>query len=184
FNMSEKTNDPGIGSGYDRPTKRVINKDGSFNVVRQGGVSGIKDFYQSLIKISWWRFLSYVFLLYLVINGLFAMIYLLLGKGNLDGDATLQGLDAFYHAFYFSCQTFTTVGYGSVAPHGGGTNIVAAIEALTGLMSFAIVTGLIYGRFSKPDARIGFSNKMVIAPYKDNSKGLMFRMVNRRDNTL
>ena len=181
--MTKRTKDPGIGSNYNRSSKRIINKDGSFNVIRHGGVSGIRDFYQSLIKISWWRFTLYVLVAYMAINACFALVYLTLGINNLDGGTALEGFDAFLHAFYFSCQTFTTVGYGAVAPHGAGANVVAAIEALTGLMSFAIITGLMYGRFSKPDARIGYSENMVIAPYRDG-KGLMFRVVNKRDNTL
>ncbi len=175
--------DTGIGAKFGRKTKRIINKDGSFNVKRIGGVSGISDFYQSMVSGSWTKFLSLVLLSYLIINGIFAGIYFTIGAENLSGGENLTGIDGFFHAFYFSCQTFTTVGYGAVSPTGTPTNIVAAIEALIGLLSFALVTGLVYGRFSKPDSRIRFSDSIIIAPYKEG-KGLMFRMVNLRNKLM
>ncbi len=175
--------DTGIGSKFGKKTKRIINKDGSFNVRREGGVSGISDFYQTLVSGSWGKFLGLVLLAYLLINGVFAGIYTVIGIENLSGGEHLSGLDGFFHAYYFSCQTFTTVGYGAVSPTGGLTNVVAAIEALIGLMSFALVTGLVYGRFSKPDSKIRFSDNALISPYKDG-KALMFRMVNLRDKLI
>jgi inward rectifier potassium channel len=68
-------------------------------------------------------------------------------------------------------------------PVGPAANVIAALEALTGLMSFAIATGLLFGRFSRPSARIGFSPAMVIAPYMGMT-ALEFRVVNRRSNNL
>ena len=86
-------------------------------------------------------------------------------------------------AFFFSSQTLTTVGYGRIAPVGMGASSVAAIESLLGLMLFALATGLLYGRFSRPVARILYSEKAVVAPYLDIT-GFMFRVVNERANQL
>jgi inward rectifier potassium channel len=77
----------------------------------------------------------------------------------------------------------TTVGYGNLYPDGPAANTVSALEALTGLMGFAIATGLVFGRFSKPSARLGFSETMIVAPYQ-NSTSLQFRVANRRLNNL
>jgi inward rectifier potassium channel len=87
------------------------------------------------------------------------------------------------NAFFFSAHTLTTVGYGNMWPVGPAANTLAAIEALAGLMTFAIATGLLFGRFSRPSARFGFSPKMLVAPYK-NGTSLQFRVVNRRSNNL
>ncbi len=78
-------------------------------------------------------------------------------------------------AFFFSFQTFTTVDYGHIAPIGKITSFIAAIESATGLMVFAIITGLLYGRFSKPSMRLLFSDHAIIAPYQDGW-ALMFRL--------
>src|SRR5207237_10757152 len=85
--------------------------------------------------------------------------------------------------FFFSAHTLTTVGYGSISPRGVEANILAAIEAMVGLMGFALATGLLFGRVSRPSARIGFSEKMLVAPYLDGAS-LQFRVVNQRANTL
>jgi inward rectifier potassium channel len=92
-------------------------------------------------------------------------------------------MNNFLSAYFFSIQTFTTVGYGGIVPDGFSANLVASFEALVGLLSFALATGLLYGRFSRPSARILFSRNAVIAPYKD-IKALMFRVANLRNNDL
>ncbi|HEX5226612.1 MAG TPA: ion channel, partial [Bryobacteraceae bacterium] len=99
----------------------------------------------------------------------------------------LRGLESdmseFANAFFFSVHTLTTVGYGNVYPEGAWANSVSAIEAATGLMVFAIFTGLLYGRFSRPSARILYSKNAIIAPYQDGTS-LQFRVANARSNTL
>jgi inward rectifier potassium channel len=86
-------------------------------------------------------------------------------------------------AFFFSAQTFTTVGYGRISPDSVLTNLVASIQALLGLMALAIGTGLLFGRFSRPAARMAFSKQMVVAPYQSGTS-LQFRVANRRSNNL
>ena len=75
------------------------------------------------------------------------------------------------------------VGYGNIAPRGLGANTVTALEALTGVLGFAVATGLLFGRVSRPSARIGFSENVLVTPYQDTTS-LQFRVVNRRQNSL
>ncbi|MFP7656680.1 ion channel [Chryseobacterium proteolyticum] len=85
--------------------------------------------------------------------------------------------------FFFSSQTFTTVGYGRIAPVGFLASLVATFEAFLGLLTFAIATGLFYGRFSRPRAYLRFSDIAVIAPFRDTS-ALMFRLAPYKNNAL
>lgn len=181
--MKNQAQDPGFGSKSGRGAKRIINKDGSFNVKREGIDGGLKDIYQKLISINNWWFVGYVTLLYFATNAVFAAIYYFNGVENLSGGEQATHLDAFFKCFYFSIQTFTTVGYGAVAPLGFGANAIASIEALAGSMYFALVTGVLYGRFSRPKSKLIFSEKAIIAPYR-GKEALMFRLANRRSNVL
>lgn len=124
--MRQQAQDPGFGSKDGNTTRRIINKDGSFNVVREGIDSGIRDLYQGLITISNFRFVVNVTLVYFLLNALFALLYLLNGVEYLSGGVAIDGWDAFFKCFYFSVQTFTTVGYGAVAPLGFGANSIHA----------------------------------------------------------
>jgi inward rectifier potassium channel len=92
-------------------------------------------------------------------------------------------IPAFWTAFFFSCQTFTTLGYGGIHPTTLGTNIVASFEAFVGIFSVALATGLLYGRFSKPKARIAFSDKLLISKINDEPS-ILFKIVNLRHNVL
>ncbi len=88
----------------------------------------------------------------------------------------VKGLELFGEVFFFSAQTFTTVGYGRINPMGFAASFTASMEALTGLMTFAIATGIMWGRFSRPKAYIRYSKNAIVAPFKDGI-ALMFRMV-------
>ena len=181
--MQKPTFDPGLTQQYTGVLKRAINRDGQFNV-RRSGVTW-RDFhpYLYLINISWPLFLGIVALLFLLANVVFGLLYMWIGIEHLKGaDAPSTWLQ-FLNAFFFSAHTLTTVGYGNIYPSGSAANSIAIIEALLGLLSFAIATGLVFGRFSRPSARIGFSKTMLIAPYMDGSS-LQCRVVNRRSNNL
>jgi inward rectifier potassium channel len=177
--MKQQPFDPGLTQKYTGPLRRAINKDGSFNVHRKDSRFQDHSFYQFLITIPWIQFHIVVLITYVVLNSLFAGLYLFAGIENLQGANASTSLDAFLSAFFFSIHTFTTVGYGTIAPRGIGVNIIAAVEAITGLMSLALATGLLFGRFSKPSSNIGFSLNAIIAPYQDKTS-LQFRIVNRR----
>jgi len=175
--------DPGLTQQYIKPLDRVINKNGDFNVRRAGGAWRDVHPYLYLINLGWPAFLGSVFLGYVFVNLVFACIYYAVGVDQLDGADAPTVLRRFLNVFFFSSHTLSTVGYGNIAPHGIGANIVAAFEALTGVLGLAVATGLLFGRISKPSARIGFSDRILIAPYQDGT-ALEFRIVNRRSNAL
>lgn len=175
------THEAGLGEKYLDESKRLINKDGSFNLKRTGNIWQARNLYQWLVSLSWPVFMGLILLLYLLTNCLFACGYLIIGIEQLSGINPDTG--SFWSAFHFSSQTLTTVGYGAMAPVGGSANMLAAFEAFAGLTGFALVTGLLYGRFSKPSTKFLFSNNALIAPYQDG-KSLQFRLVNVRSNIM
>jgi len=182
--MQKPTFDPGLTTKYDGPLLRIINPDGSFNIERRGTNWRDIHIYLQLVSIPLTHFFGVVLLAYAFVNGLFASIYFLLGPQALVGNgAAGHASERFLRCFFFSSQTLTTVGFGAIAPVSPAANLVAALEALCGLLGFAVATGLLFGRVSKPSARIGFSERALIAPYQDGTS-FQFRIVNRRANTL
>ena len=181
--MFKQAQDPGLGEKYFKHTKRIINKDGSFNIKRTGGGIASINAFHYLINISWTKFLLIVFAGFICVNVFFALLYQIAGIQNLSNAATGDGFQSFLNTFFFSVQTFATVGYGGIHPTGIFSNIIASLESMTGILSFALATGLLYGRFSKPSAKIIFSDKAIIAPFKEG-KALMFRVANSRENIL
>ena len=176
--------DLGFGAKVANQTERLINHDGSFNVERRGlPFLQSLSFYHSLITISWWKFNLIIFSSYLLINVLFALIYLILGIKNLEGITSTTLMGNFLDALFFSSQTFTTVGYGIIHPIGFWSNAVASVESMFGLMGFAFATGLLYGRFSHPNAKVIFSKNAIVAPYRDKY-AFEFRIANARKNQL
>ncbi|MGV3611552.1 MAG: ion channel [Fluviicola sp.] len=176
-----ESQDPGLGTAYQKSVKRILNEDGSYNIKRIGTVRMLKDFYKYLVDLNTWKFGFFLVGSFLVANLLFAGIYCWIGTEHLHGINPNQ--NAFVAAYYFSAQTFTTVGYGAIAPSGNLTSFVAAMEAFVGLIAFAIATGLIYGRFSRPSTKIAFSHNVIITPHKDKM-ALMFKIVNQRNSVL
>jgi inward rectifier potassium channel len=177
------TFDPGLTQQYTKVLKRVINKDGQFNVRRVGRTWRDWHPYLSMISAPWPIFFGLVAAAFAIINTLFAGLYWAVGLEHLkNADAPTAGL-RFLNAFFFSAHTLTTVGYGNMWPLGPAANAVAAAESLCGVLGFAIATGLLFGRFSRPSARFGFSDTMVIAPYM-GAASLQFRVVNRRTNNI
>lgn len=181
--VNKKTQDPGTGTHYTYNSKRVINKDGSFNVKKVGLNLTTRNTYQTLIKMSWTKFFIIIFTFLFAINALFALIYTIIGIHELSGVERSHFFAEFLQAYYFSFQTFTTVGYGAMAPMGKATNMVAVLEAIVGWMSFAIVTGMLYGRFSRPTARLYYSKNALVSPYKEGTS-LQFRLANMRNSNL
>jgi inward rectifier potassium channel len=175
--------DPGLTQQFTAPFRRIINKDGTFNVERRGGTW--RDFhpYLYLINMSWPGFLLSLFLGYMAINTVFALVYFALGADQLAGAEASTAAGRFFNDFFFSAHTLTTVGYGNIAPRGTSANIVATLEGLMGVLGFAVATGLLFGRVSRPSARIGFSENMIVAPYQEGYS-LQCRVVNRRKNSL
>jgi len=181
--MAKRSFDPGLTTQYTGQLRRAINKDGSYNVNRHGTRWSDIHPYLHLISMPWPSFLALVFASYLAVNTIFAGLYFSLGPGHLLGGDAPDKFDRFLNAFFFSAHTLTTVGYGNISPSAISSNILAVIEALIGLLGFALATGILFGRFSRPSARIGYSERALIAPYEERTS-LQFRIVNRRPNAL
>jgi inward rectifier potassium channel len=173
--------DLGFGSVVSRESRqRLLNRDGSFNVVRVGrGFFETFAPYHFLLTVSWTGFLCAVAVTYLLVNVIFAATYLACGPGALAGTGASSMGGPFAQAFFFSVETFATIGYGQIAPVGTAANVIVTIEALVGLMYQALATGLLFARFTRPTASVVFSRHAVVAPYNDGV-ALMFRLVNRR----
>lgn len=176
--------DMGFGDQLTGANSRLLNQDGSFNVERRGAF--IWSPYHIFVEVSWGKFLLFSILAFIVLNTIFALGFMYIGIETLDGAVpSPYPLDNFTTAFYFSVQTFTTVGYGAIAPMTSSANVLASLDALVGLASVALMTGMIFARFSKPKALIAFSEQALIAPYRDTGyRSLQFRIANRRNNKL
>lgn len=175
----------GFGTNASSYGGRFINKDGSANI-QKTGMHFLRriSWYHTMIDMPRWKFLGILLSFYVGVNFIFACVYYLIGVEYLDGiDPNGSEWLKFGKAYFFSAQTFTTVGYGHISPNGFMTSALAAGEALTGLLSFAIATGLFFGRFSKPTAFLKFSYNALISPYKDGS-ALMLRMTPYKNTRL
>lgn len=181
--VSRSTADTGFGTNASNYGGRFINKDGTFNIRKKGlPFWETNSLYITMLNMPSWKFFGVIVLFYIIVNLIFAGIFYAIGVQNLAGLAvTTSPLKNFTEAFFFSAQTFTTVGYGRISPVGFLTDFVAAIESLVGLLSLAIATGLFYGRFTRPKANLMFSYNALIAPYQDKT-ALMFRMVPYKEN--
>lgn len=181
----DKDRDLGFGARVAQQARaRLLNQDGSFNVVRTGlPFWRTLSAYHALLTMSWLRFFSLIAFAYLAVNVIFAGAYLLCGPDALSGRSAGNPHDQMLEDFFFSVQTLATIGYGSVAPKSLAANVLVTVEALFGLMGLALATGLLFARFSRPNTRIAFSEKAVVAPFRSGS-ALMFRIVNERSNQL
>lgn len=163
---------------------RFVNKNGQANVEKRGiGLLERISWYHTMLAMPRWKFLILILLFYISVNLLFAGIYYTAGVEKLNGVTTTNEAEKFGQAFFFSAQTLTTVGYGHVSPGNFLMSSIAAIEALVGLLTLAIITSLLYGRFSKPTAYLKFSENAIIAPYKDIT-ALMLRIAPFKNTTL
>lgn len=181
----EVSEDLGFGSIVARESrKRLLNKDGTFNVRREGlrfweSLSA----YHYLLTISWPKFFAIVVGAYLFANAIFAALYVSLGPGALDGvhAGTIGG--RFTESFFFSVHTLATIGYGTIAPASFVANVIVTLETLIGLVGVAVMAGISFSRFSRPEAHVLFSRQAVVAPYR-GGRALMFRIVNPRSNQI
>jgi inward rectifier potassium channel len=177
--------DLGFGSVVARDSrKRLLNRDGTFNVRREGlGYWEALSTYHYFLTISWPRFLAYVAAGYIITNALFAAAFVACGAGALTGFANENVAQRFWQSFFFSVHTLATIGYGNIVPVTMAANSLVAFESLVGLLGFAIVAGIMFARFARPRAEIAFSDVAVVAPYRDKT-ALMFRIVNKKRNEI
>lgn len=185
FNKKAKAeNETGLGTNSSINGGRFFNKDGSPNIEMRG-IPLIErlNLYHTLLSIPKWKFLVVIVGSFILMNLLFAVVYLIIGIEHLNGMVATTNADKFGEAFFFSAQTFTTVGYGRINPVGFAASFVAALEALVGLLSFALITGLLYGRFARPKAYINYSKNALFVPFRDGV-AFMMRMVPYTKNYL
>ncbi|MDE3151226.1 MAG: transporter [Gemmatimonadota bacterium] len=182
---AEEPKDLGFGTVVGQENApRLLNRDGSFNV-RRAGLPRLASLslYHALLSLTWPRFIGLLVGGYLTVNLLFAAAYVACGPGALGGESAVSMGGHFLRAFFFSVHTFATIGYGNVYPVGLAANLVVTLETIVGLLGFALGTGVLFARFARPTARIVFSDRSVIAPYRGGT-GFMFRLVNGRSNQL
>lgn len=114
----EEFTDLGFGTEVARGARqRLLNRNGSFNVTREGlNPFSSLSLYHWLLTISWSKFLGFVTGAYVVVNALFAVAFLLCGPDALQSSSGSFAGHSFYRAFFFSVDTFATIGYGKIIP--------------------------------------------------------------------
>jgi inward rectifier potassium channel len=140
--------------------------------------SDLRDTYHLVLTLTWPQFSALIFGIYLLINVVFALLYLL----EPHAIAEMQP-GSFLDAFFFSVETLATVGYGHMYPETFYGHLVTMLEIMVGLFGLAVITGLIFVRFSRPTARMHFSKVAVIAPF-DGVPSLMIRLANLRHQAM
>jgi inward rectifier potassium channel len=183
--IQEEPKDLGFGSvvgGADE--KRLLNRDGTFNQRREGlPFFRSLSLYHHLLTISWPRFFAIIVSGYLTANACFALAYIACGRESLTIPTGADTGGRFWRAFFFSVETLATIGYGNISPNGMAAHFVMTAESLVGLLVFALGTGILFARFSRPTAAVMFSTRAVVTPYRGIT-AFMFRTTNARSNQL
>ncbi|HEX2864246.1 MAG TPA: ion channel [Deinococcales bacterium] len=177
-NRAHREEDLGFGRVMvEENAGRFLNKDGSFNVRREGlsGIGSLNAYY-FMLTIPWSAFFGLLAVAFLVVNLAFAGLFSLAGPGGLHGDEGAPG-GPFVRNFFFSVHTLATIGYGNVYPASLATNVIVMVEAFLGLLGVALSTGLFFARFARPATRVLFSRHAIVAPYR-GGRGFMLRVVN------
>lgn len=181
--QNNEYNDSGFGSSATEQGRRLLNKDGSFNVEKRGlGYFERNSLFHYLVTISWLKFHLIIVAAFTSFNILFTVFYYF-DRNQISGLNTSTEMDTIVDLFAFSVQTFTSVGYGRINPNGIFSNILASFESMIGLMAFAIGTGLLYGRFSRPVSSILYSHNALISPFH-GATAFMLRLANKKKSQL
>jgi inward rectifier potassium channel len=174
----------GFGERSTMSGGRFLQKNGKANIVRKGlNFFDRLSWYHTMLEMPRWKFWLWLLIPYIVVNAVFASFYYSIGIDHLNGIEKGSDWHNYIECFFFSFQTFTTVGYGHVSPSGTLTSSVAAFESFLGVLTLALAAGVFYGRFSKPKSFLKFSDIALIAPYKTGA-ALMFRTVAYKNNQL
>ena len=176
--------DLGLGGKFsERSRVRILNRNGEFNI-RRNSLSRFHPYnaYNTFLSLSVPQLILLMAGGYFATNLAFACFYWLAGPGALLG-ASIDAAPRFADCFFFSVQTIATIGYGKITPSTPAANFLVAIEALIGLLGFAVLSALLFARFVRPTAKIRFSTNALIAPYEDGW-ALMFRLANLRNHDL
>jgi inward rectifier potassium channel len=184
FKQFRQVVDSGFSANVNFEGDRLLEKDGTFNVKKEGlGWSERFDLFHALINMPWPAFILVMFGGYILINLVFAAAYMAVGVEGLSGFGFQSPGMRILETIFFSAQTLTTVGYGRLNPVSLGAEIVASVEAFVGVMSFAMATGLLYGRFSRPHTMLVYSDHALVSPFREG-RGLMIRVANKRDSQM
>jgi inward rectifier potassium channel len=177
-----KNGTAGAAADQDRaphPATRLVKREPGDCVVAIGLANPwLGDFYHHLLTLPWWAFLAGLAVVYLGLNMLFALFYLL-------GDDAIANArpGTFADAFFFSVETISTIGYGQMSPATLYGNIVMTVEAMVGLTLLAVSAGLVLARLTRPTARVMFSKVAVVTPF-NGVPTLSFRLANQRRNQI
>ena len=136
----------------------------------------LRDLYHWMLRLDWLEFSGVIFLIYLTLNLIFSLLYYV-------GSPCINGMQSFSDAFFFSVETLATVGYGHFYPDTFYGHTVSTLEIIVGMFGMAVITGLIFIRFSRPTARIMFSQRMVVTPF-DGQPALILRVANLRHQAM
>jgi inward rectifier potassium channel len=161
-----------------RPIRyRPLGADYEFKVIGHQR-QPLRDFYHALLLWPWWVTLAALAGAFLCANAVFALCYLVTGGG-----ITGAHPGSFRDAFFFSVQTMGTIGYGAMVPASNVANTIVVVESIAGLLFTALATGLVFAKFSRPNARMVFTRQAVVSPY-DGVPTLTFRLGNERSNQI
>ena len=162
-----------------RSSRHIRVRSGQFEFVKINAKKfDWRDSYHFILNLSWPGFAAFVFGIYLLINVAFALLYTLHEHAVAE-----MPPGSFLYAFFFSVETLATVGYGHMYPESLYGHLISMLEIMVGMFGLAVITGLIFVRFSRPTARIHFSKVAVIAPF-DGVPNLMIRVGNLRHQAM
>jgi inward rectifier potassium channel len=185
-NASTQNDDLGIGRiAAESSQQRFVNKDGTFNMRREGlgKFSSINPFYW-LLDLDFLAFFGIIVAVFFGINLIFTGLYLLCGPDALATSVKSETLEnPAWRAFFFSVETLSTIGYGHIAPISMAAHWVSTVQAFMGLLTAALITGLLFARFSRPNTKILSSRNVLISPY-NGGFGLMCRFANGLRNEI
>jgi inward rectifier potassium channel len=186
-NILSKENQEDLGLGekvVQENRTRFLNHDGTFNVHRKGVFDrGNFSPYHAILNASWWRFNLGILGYYVFANFIFAFLYMAAGSKAFPEIANLDAAHRFGQVFFYSVQVITTLGTSPLHPANTTADVVLAVEAMVGMVGFAVAASLLFARFSNPPTKIEFSENAVIAPYQGRT-GFMVRIINGRSNEL
>jgi inward rectifier potassium channel len=169
----------------EQPQKPVVKAPSIYSAgqlryeVRGLRVTPLSDLYHFLMKSAWWKLLGAFGVIYIGVNALFALAYSLGGPGTVLNARP----GSFADDFWFSVQTFATIGYGNLSPGTTYAQLLVTIESFGGMLAVALGTGILFAKFSRPMARVAFSKNAIVA-VRNGQPCLMCRIANQRGNAL
>jgi inward rectifier potassium channel len=178
--LTQSPSDKDQPSAADRIKQVVINRDGTLNIKRPHEPGKLfSDLYHQFLSISWPKFFTILFIVFLSTNLFFGWLYFMFGPQALDGIHQTDDAKRFMDCFFFSVQSLSS----PFKPVGFWPNMVVTIQIYLGMLTLVLVTGLFYARFARPKARVIFSNNAIINDY-NKKRCFFFRVANERLNQI